>query len=86
MIQELIITYTDNLQVLTILMNYFHISISPNHFDEDDPYCRLLPWLFWSRSFIRYVLVDIFPNPIFGIYPAGGAFDEDKGGYTLIAT
>ena len=70
------ITSTDDFNELFCISPF-----PPNHFDEDDPYCRL-PFGYSGRDHLSDDgIVDIFPNPIFGIYPAGGAFDEGKGSF-----
>ncbi len=64
------------------LEDYFH-SISPEHFDEDDPFC-LLPYGYIGMdhlSSICIMYISHLPIATYGIYPAGGAFDEDKGGF-----
>ena len=60
----------------------FH-SIPPEHFDEDDPYLCLPYGYSGSDHLAGAPIIQEGPfYPIFGIYPVGGAFDEDKGGYT----
>ncbi len=53
---------------------------APPHFDEDDPYC-LLPGGYLGRD---HLMDDGIPQespyPTYGVYPVGGAFDNNLGG------
>lgn len=53
---------------------------APAHFDEDDPYC-LLPGGYWGRHhLVDDGIPQESPYPTYGIYPAGGTFDDELGG------